>query len=71
MFCMRYAFESEAKVRRMMFQNITGALKKGGKLIGCVPSSSVIRKEVRESHASLEEGGVNEHQSPAASGNNI
>jgi mRNA (guanine-N7-)-methyltransferase len=47
MFCMHYAFESEAKARQML-KNVAGALKKGGRLIGCIPSSDVIRAKVQD-----------------------
>ncbi|KAI0026146.1 mRNA capping enzyme [Xylariomycetidae sp. FL0641] len=47
MFCMHYAFESEAKAR-MMLQNVSGALKKGGRFIGCIPNSDVIGEQVRK-----------------------
>jgi len=47
MFCMHYAFESEAKARQML-KNVAGALKKGGRLIGCIPSSDVISENVRK-----------------------
>ncbi|KAI0176559.1 guanine-N(7)-methyltransferase [Hypoxylon sp. FL1284] len=45
MFCMHYAFESEAKARTML-QNVSGALKKGGRFIGCIPNSDVIGDRV-------------------------
>ncbi|KAI1205473.1 guanine-N(7)-methyltransferase [Annulohypoxylon truncatum] len=45
MFCMHYAFESEEKAR-MMLQNVSGALKKGGRFIGCIPNSDVIGERV-------------------------
>ncbi|KAI1649002.1 guanine-N(7)-methyltransferase [Daldinia loculata] len=45
MFCMHYAFESEEKAR-MMLQNVSGALKKGGRFIGCIPNSDVIGDRV-------------------------
>jgi mRNA (guanine-N7-)-methyltransferase len=45
MFCMHYAFESEEKAR-MMLQNVSSALKKGGRLIGCIPNSDVISDRV-------------------------
>ncbi|KAL7622338.1 mRNA cap guanine-N7 methyltransferase [Parahypoxylon ruwenzoriense] len=45
MFCMHYAFESEDKAR-MMLQNVSGALKKGGRFIGCIPNSDVIGERV-------------------------
>jgi mRNA (guanine-N7-)-methyltransferase len=47
MFCMHYAFESEEKARQML-KNVAGSLKKGGRLIGCIPSSDVISDEVRK-----------------------
>ncbi|KAL8719565.1 MAG: hypothetical protein Q9225_003439 [Loekoesia sp. 1 TL-2023] len=49
MFCMHYAFEDEGKARGML-QNIAGALKKGGKLIGTIPNSDVLRAKVEEFH---------------------
>ncbi|KAI1101756.1 guanine-N(7)-methyltransferase [Jackrogersella minutella] len=45
MFCMHYAFESEDKAR-MMLQNVSSALKKGGRFIGCIPNSDVIGERV-------------------------
>ncbi|KAG4221621.1 hypothetical protein PC116_g29903 [Phytophthora cactorum] len=42
---MHYAFESEEKAR-MMLQNVSGALKKGGRFIGCIPNSDVIGDRV-------------------------
>ncbi|KAI1396906.1 guanine-N(7)-methyltransferase [Hypoxylon fuscum] len=45
MFCMHYAFESEDKARTML-QNVSGALKKGGRFIGCIPNSDVIGDRV-------------------------
>jgi mRNA (guanine-N7-)-methyltransferase len=45
MFCMHYAFESEDKAR-MMLQNVSSALKKGGRFIGCIPNSDVISDRV-------------------------
>ncbi|KAH8897095.1 guanine-N(7)-methyltransferase, partial [Thozetella sp. PMI_491] len=45
MFCMHYAFESEEKARQML-RNVAGALKKGGRFIGCIPNSHVIGSEV-------------------------
>ena len=47
MFCMHYAFESEEKARQML-KNVSGALKKGGRLIGCIPSSDVLSERVRK-----------------------
>ncbi|KAI4862502.1 guanine-N(7)-methyltransferase [Hypoxylon rubiginosum] len=45
MFCMHYAFESEAKARTML-QNVSSSLKKGGRFIGCIPNSDVIGERV-------------------------
>lgn len=50
MFCMHYAFESEAKTRGML-ANVAGSLKKGGKFIGVIPNSDVIRSQVERFHA--------------------
>lgn len=47
MFCMHYAFESEAKARQML-KNVAGSLKKGGRLIGTIPNSDVIGERVKE-----------------------
>lgn len=49
MFCMHYAFESEAKTRAML-QNVAGSLKKGGRFIGTIPNSDIIRSRVEEFH---------------------
>ncbi|KAL8768494.1 MAG: hypothetical protein Q9209_005285 [Squamulea sp. 1 TL-2023] len=49
MFCMHYAFEDEGKTRGML-QNIAGALKKGGKLIGTMPNSDILGEKVTEFH---------------------
>lgn len=46
MFCMHYAFEDEGKAKGLL-QNIAGALKKGGKFIGTVPNSDVLRAEIQ------------------------
>ncbi|GAB1315747.1 mRNA cap guanine-N7 methyltransferase [Madurella fahalii] len=45
MFCMHYAFETEEKARQML-KNVSGALKKGGRFIGCIPNSDVISSKV-------------------------
>lgn len=50
MFCMHYAFESEAKTRGML-TNVAGSLKKGGRFIGVIPNSDVIRSRVEQFHA--------------------
>ena len=47
MFCMHYAFESEDKARCML-KNVAGALKKGGRLIGCIPNSDVLSERVQK-----------------------
>lgn len=49
MFCMHYAFESEAKAKGML-RNVAGALKKGGRFIGCIPNSDVLTKKVIDYH---------------------
>lgn len=49
MFCMHYAFESEEKARGML-KNVSGALKKGGRFIGCIPNSDVLSAKVIEHH---------------------
>ncbi|KAL2018271.1 hypothetical protein VTK56DRAFT_1025 [Thermocarpiscus australiensis] len=54
MFCMHYAFESEAKARQML-KNVAGALKKGGRFIGCIPNSDVISERVIEFNKRMEE----------------
>lgn len=46
MFCMHYAFETEAKCRQML-RNVSGCLKPGGRFIGTIPSSDVISTRVR------------------------
>ncbi|KAL2115912.1 hypothetical protein VTJ04DRAFT_10167 [Mycothermus thermophilus] len=53
MFCMHYAFESEAKARQML-KNVSGALRKGGRFIGCIPNSDVISAKVVEFNKKLE-----------------
>jgi len=52
MFCMHYAFESEQKARQML-KNVAGALKKGGRFIGCIPNSHVIGEKVEEFNKKL------------------
>ena len=66
MFCMHYAFESEEKARCML-KNVAGALKKGGRLIGCIPNSDVLSEKVRgfnnrmAAKAKAEEDGTEEN----------
>jgi mRNA (guanine-N7-)-methyltransferase len=52
MFCLHYAFESEEKARQML-RNVAGALKKGGRLIGCIPNSDVLSEKVEQFNAQL------------------
>ncbi|GAO14981.1 uncharacterized protein UV8b_00510 [Ustilaginoidea virens] len=47
MFSMHYAFESEESARTML-RNVAGALKKGGRFIGCIPNSDVLSENVRQ-----------------------
>lgn len=47
MFCMHYAFESEAKARGML-KNVAGSLKKGGRFIGVIPNSDILTSKVAE-----------------------
>lgn len=49
MFCMHYAFESEAKAKGML-ANVAGSLKKGGRFLGVAPNSDVIRSGVEAFH---------------------
>jgi mRNA (guanine-N7-)-methyltransferase len=53
MFCMHYAFESEEKARGML-RNVAGALKKGGRWIGVIPNSDIIRQHVEDYHKAKE-----------------
>ncbi|KAI5464709.1 mRNA capping enzyme-domain-containing protein [Mariannaea sp. PMI_226] len=52
MFSMHYAFESE-KNARIMLKNVAGALKKGGRFIGCIPNSDVLGEHVRKFNEKL------------------
>ena len=49
MFCMHYAYETEQKARRML-QNVSSSLQKGGRFIGVIPNSDVIRSGVSRFH---------------------
>ncbi|KAI9844624.1 MAG: mRNA cap guanine-N7 methyltransferase [Sclerophora amabilis] len=49
MFCMHYAFESEAKARGML-RNVAGSLKKGGRFLGVIPNSDVLTERVSSFH---------------------
>ena len=52
MFCMHYAFENEAKARRML-KNVAGSLRKGGRFFGVIPNSDILSAKVEESHRAL------------------
>jgi mRNA (guanine-N7-)-methyltransferase len=54
MFCLHYAYESEEKAHQML-RNVAGALKKGGRLIGCIPNSDVLSEKVQQFNARLAE----------------
>ncbi|KAK0617196.1 mRNA capping enzyme-domain-containing protein [Immersiella caudata] len=54
MFCMHYAFETEQKARQML-KNVAGALRKGGRFIGCIPNSDVIGSKVEKFNKQLKE----------------
>ncbi|MCJ1441901.1 MAG: mRNA cap guanine-N7 methyltransferase [Stictis urceolatum] len=56
MFCMHYAFESEEKARGML-KNVAGALKKGGRFIGVIPNSDIIREKVEAYHTKKKTNG--------------
>ncbi|RPB22107.1 mRNA capping enzyme, large subunit, partial [Terfezia boudieri ATCC MYA-4762] len=61
MFCLHYAFESEAKARRML-ANVSGALKKGGRFVGTIPSSDVIKEKLGGWVKEQEEKQQKEHE---------
>ncbi|KAA6413021.1 MAG: mRNA cap guanine-N7 methyltransferase [Lasallia pustulata] len=72
MFCMHYAFESEAKARGML-RNVAGSLKKGGRFLGVIPNSDIIRAKVEEFHRKrpkLPADGSASGESTAAQGSN-
>jgi mRNA (guanine-N7-)-methyltransferase len=52
MFCMHYAFETEAKARQML-KNVAGSLKKGGRFIGCIPNSDVLSENAERFNARM------------------
>jgi mRNA (guanine-N7-)-methyltransferase len=52
MFCMHYAFENEDMARQML-KNVSGALRKGGRMIGVIPNSDVITEKVEEYHRKM------------------
>lgn len=47
MFCLHYSYESEEKARGML-RNVAGALKKGGRFLGVMPNSDVIRRKIEQ-----------------------
>lgn len=47
MFCLHYSYESEDKARGML-KNVAGALKKGGRFLGVMPNSDVIRTKIEQ-----------------------
>ncbi|GAM89896.1 hypothetical protein ANO11243_079360 [Dothideomycetidae sp. 11243] len=63
MFCLHYSFESEDKARGML-KNVAGALKKGGRFLGVMPNSDVLRTKSGDS----KEGGK-VHPSEPTNGN--
>ncbi|KAL3956342.1 hypothetical protein ACCO45_009188 [Purpureocillium lilacinum] len=66
MFSMHYAFESEKNARTML-RNVAGALKKGGRFIGCIPNSDVLGEHVRrfnEKHAAKDKAKENGEEKP-------
>ena len=54
MFCMHYAFETEAKAKGML-ANVSGSLKKGGRFLGVIPNSDVLRSGVVAFHKRQED----------------
>ena len=67
MFCMHYAFETEEKAR-MMLQNVSSALKKGGRFIGCIPNSDVISSRVTEFNERMAKKAQKSSEDPAGEG---
>ncbi|KAK0382758.1 hypothetical protein NLU13_9854 [Sarocladium strictum] len=68
MFSMHYAFESEKNARTML-RNVAGALKKGGRFIGCIPNSDVLGERVRQFNAKMaakkqQQGGSTDDKKP-------
>ncbi|KAI9316387.1 guanine-N(7)-methyltransferase domain-containing protein, partial [Dichotomocladium elegans] len=51
-FCMHYAFESEAKAK-IMLENVSSRLRRGGRFIGTVPDSNWIVKRLKEQPADV------------------
>jgi len=67
MFCMHYAFESEAKARGML-RNVAGSLKKGGRFIGVIPNSDIITQKVEDFHKKRRHGTGSSHTNGHNSG---
>lgn len=67
MFSMHYAFESE-KNARIMLRNVAGALKKGGRFIGCIPNSDVLGEHVRKFNEKAAEKRAAKEAAAAAEG---
>ena len=65
MFCMHYAFESEEKARGML-RNVAGCLKKGGRFIGVIPNSDVLRSRIVEFYRKQKD--IREADKPQISG---
>ncbi|KAM0281675.1 hypothetical protein ACHAQH_003406 [Verticillium albo-atrum] len=63
MFCMHYAFESEEKARTML-RNVASSLKKGGRLIGCIPNSDVLGEHVRKFNERMKEKKRQKEENP-------
>ncbi len=64
MFCMHYAFENESKAKAML-ANVAGSLKKGGRFLGVIPNSDIIRTRIEAFHKQ----GPMKHTSSANKGN--
>ena len=54
MFCMHYAYETEAKAKGML-ANVASSLRKGGRFLGVIPNSDVIKNGVVNFHKKLQE----------------
>ncbi|MDI1489570.1 MAG: mRNA cap guanine-N7 methyltransferase [Ramalina farinacea] len=53
MFCMHYAYETEAKAKGML-ANVASSLRKGGRFLGVIPNSDVIKIGVVDFHKKLQ-----------------
>jgi len=70
MFCMHYAFETEAKAKGML-ANVAGSLKKGGRFLGVIPNSDVIRSRIEVFHKRKVYQGPTSLPSSLDKGNNM